>query len=214
MGSEEMLEGVTAGLLKPKGGVDSAIGHWSQLLEGLQASPQEFYAAVEAALKKREIPDCRVSRVDWREGGLVSAKREYLRAERGDHLIDICGAPFGNAFFASSWLCVPPPNLLNPVMIVLVGLGLAGYLVTNLSMLAGLLLVLDIMVVFGVFVFGILRPLYFPPRLTYYRMDTAEMFYRAVSEAVGGVVNSLCSAQGIRGLSEDQCKPIMRGFAN
>lgn len=212
MGSEEVLDKATAGIFQSRGGVDTAIGHWSQLLPGLRESTQDFYAAIESALGARQIPDCRVSRVDWREGGVVSAKREYLRAERGEHVIDICGAGFGNAFFASSWLCVPPPNLLNPLMIVVVGLALAGYLVTKLSLVVILFLVLDLLFVLAIAVFGILRPLYFPPRLTYYRVDTAEMFYRAVSEVVGEVVNSLCSAQGVRGLSEEECKPIMRGF--
>lgn len=209
-----MLEGVTAGLVKPKGGVDSSIGHWSQLLEGLRASPQDFYAAVEAALMKREIPDCRLSRVDWREGGLVSAKREYLRAERGDHLVDICGAPFGNAFFSSSWLCLPPPNLTKAILMVVGGLVVAGFLVSRMNRFTGLLLLVDLLFVLGVVVFGIVRPLFFPPRLTYYRADTAEMFYRAVHSAVIEVIDGLSSAQGVRLLSENERKPLMRGFGS
>ncbi len=80
------------------------ISHWNILLEGLQASPLEFYIAVEAAIKKREIPDVETSRIDWRESGLLSARREYLRVTRGRFIFDICGAPFGRSFFVSSWL--------------------------------------------------------------------------------------------------------------
>jgi hypothetical protein len=213
MESDEILESVTAGILQPRGGVESSIGHWSQLLEGLRASPQDFYAAVDAAIQRREIPDCRLSRTDWREGGLISAKREYLRAERGDYLIDICGAPFGNAFFVSSWLCTPPPNLFKAALMVLGGLLFGGWLVNDLSIIRSALLLLDLFFILGVVIFGILRPIYFPPRLTYYRVDTAEMFYQAVHQAVLEVIDGLSSAQGLRLLSGDERKPIMRGFS-
>ena len=78
--------------------------HWHHLIENFQASPMEFYSQVETALQKRQIPDLKISRVDWREGGLLSAKREYLRVRRKEFVFDICGAPFGTAFFFSWWL--------------------------------------------------------------------------------------------------------------
>ena len=37
---------------------------------------------VEKALAVRQIPDASVTRVDWKEGGLLSARREYLRVQR------------------------------------------------------------------------------------------------------------------------------------
>jgi hypothetical protein len=74
----------------PKGGIETTIGHWSHLLGGLVTTPQDFYAAIEAGLKRRDIPDCRLSRVDWSERGFTSAKREYLRAERDEFLIRTC----------------------------------------------------------------------------------------------------------------------------
>ncbi len=97
------------------------ISHWYQLIEGLQASPMEFYTAVERAVEQRQIPDARRSRVDWREGGLLSAKREYLRVARKQYIFDICGAPFGNGFFVSWWLgepegCLTGFPFLGPVL--------------------------------------------------------------------------------------------------
>lgn len=80
------------------------ISHWNKMFEGLQASPKEFYGAVERAIEKRQVPDVKRSRVDWREGGLLSAKREYLRVQRHEYVFDVCGAPFGNGFFISWWL--------------------------------------------------------------------------------------------------------------
>ena len=210
-----------------RGGIDTAIGHWAQLMEGLHESPQHFYEAVTAAIQKREIPDCFLKRVYWREGGLFSARRLYLRARRAGYHIDICGAPFGNAFFASSWLCFPPPSLWIAIAVVIAS---CAYGVSTLSILlhvqfqpggpyftpwiieillrGGLALLVAVLVT----VFGIIRPLYFPPRLTYYRYDTAQMFYRAVQNAVAEVIQGLRAEQGLRLLTEDELKPIMRGF--
>ena len=36
-----------------------------------------------AAIARREIPDVQTSRVEHHESGLLSARREYLRVERG-----------------------------------------------------------------------------------------------------------------------------------
>jgi len=42
--------------------------------------------------------------VEFHEGGALSAKREYLRVLRREHIFDICAAPYGNGFFISWWL--------------------------------------------------------------------------------------------------------------
>lgn len=60
-----------------------------------------------SAIERRAIPDAAQSRVDWREGGVLSAKREYLRVRRKQYTFDICGAPFGTGFFVSWWLTEP-----------------------------------------------------------------------------------------------------------
>lgn len=212
-----------------KGGIETAIGHWAQLMEGMSESPQHFYEAVTAAIERREIPDCRLKRVHWPEGGFLSARREYLRAKRAGYHIDICGAPFGNAFFASSWLCFPPPGILLAVVLIIIGMlfGLdslqdlmrinpianfnSGYY--RQDIIERLVKVgLSVLFVLIVAVFGIIRPLFFPPQATYYRVDTAEMFYRAVHNAVTEVIQGLRSEQGLRLLTEDELKPIMRGF--
>ena len=78
--------------------------HWFHLLEGLQESPKSFYESLEGAVKKRELPDVKISRIHYREGGVFSAKREYFRANRKAYIFDICAAPFGRGFFVSWWL--------------------------------------------------------------------------------------------------------------
>lgn len=82
------------------------ISHWDHLTEGLQVSPQEFYSGVSQALKRRQVPDLRLSMVSHAEGNIFSAKREYLQISRKELCYDICAAPFGNGFFVSSWLAI------------------------------------------------------------------------------------------------------------
>jgi len=87
--------------------------HWYHPIENFQASTMEFYTAVEQALQRRQIPDTKPSRVDWKEGGVFSAKREYLRIKRKEYIFDICGAPFGTGFFFSWWLGEKPAGFLG-----------------------------------------------------------------------------------------------------
>ena len=64
-------------------GKDSnVISHWHHPIENFQTSPMEFFASVEQALQPRQIPDYAVSRIDWREGGVLTARREYLQIGR------------------------------------------------------------------------------------------------------------------------------------
>lgn len=213
-----------------RGGIETAWSHWSALMEGMQASPQDLYQAIADAIERREIPRCKFRRVLWKEGGWFSANRLYLRAERGDDLVDICAAPFGTGFFASSWLCTPPPSLLKAIVALIAGI-FVGYLLLRWMyasnpfeafaafysvrpeyQVAIALLALDMLFVAAVFLFGIIRPIFFPPKLTYYRYDTAEMFYRAVHNAVIEVIQESREKQGLRLLTDDETKPIMRGF--
>jgi hypothetical protein len=85
-----------------------AIAHWHQLLENFHTSSLEFYSSLETAIKARSVPELHSARIEHKEGGLASAKREYLRMHRGKHAFDICAAPFGTGFFVSWWLTEPP----------------------------------------------------------------------------------------------------------
>src|SRR5262245_13811910 len=177
----EGLGAVGNSLLRSKGGVDTVLSHWSKLLEGVQESPQAFYASVTEAVKTREIPGATTSSVEWPEGGPGSANRLYLRVTRGADVIDVCGAPFGNGFFVSTWLQGPPPSIAL-ALIALVGAIVIGAAVwkEGTDFLATGFLLLDLLFILGVVALGIVRPLFFPPRPTFYRVDTANMFYTAV----------------------------------
>lgn len=80
------------------------LSHWQHGMEGLTYSSDLFYAEIEQAISQHNLYDVRVERVNLREGGILSARREYLQIRRGDYVFHVCGAPFGNTFFISSWL--------------------------------------------------------------------------------------------------------------
>jgi hypothetical protein len=87
---------------------------WQQSFD-LKFSSEEFYKSCEEAIRKREIPSISFSRVNYSEGGMMSANREYLHIIRGEHIFDICAAPFGTGFFVSRWY-VAKPDFMTKVL--------------------------------------------------------------------------------------------------
>lgn len=155
----------------------AVLSHWYKLTEGLEASPLEFYAAVETALQVRRLPDIRTSRVEFSEGGILSAKREYLRVGRKEHTFDVCAAPFGTGFFVSWWLAESQGCLWS--------------------------------IVGSIPILGPAVERFFRPS-TYYQSDTALMFQESVGRAVYEVIDRFTAVKGIRALTEEEKKPILR----
>ena len=211
---------------------DVVISHWSTLIEGFQASPLSFFKSVEEALARREIPETKKSRVDYKEAGLLSANREYLRVQREKLVFDVCAAPFGTGFFVSYWLAEDRLKL-NPLVKLLVIFGILGVsalLFWQAGLVGGFLLLT--LIVFGgmlgaqmaasagdfddeiVVALPLLGALYvwlFRPA-TYYRIDSMSMFQKAVHNSVLEVIDSMTAEKGIRALSEADRKPMMREF--
>jgi hypothetical protein len=157
------------------------ISHWNTLIENFNTSPQLFYQEVSTAIEKRQIPHARMDRIEWKEGHLLSAKREYLRVYcNKDFYFAVCGAPFGTGFFVSWWLLQPPEGCLFTML-------------SSFPLLS-----------------AIARALVKP--WTYYRIDTAMMFQTATHTAVLEVIDKITSSQGVRGLTENERKPVMREF--
>lgn len=210
---------------------DVVIAHWSTLIENFQASPLAFYRAVEEALVRRQVPETRNTRVDYKQAGLLSAKREYLQVTREQLLFDICAAPFGTGFFVSWWLA--EAKSLNPMArlgIVLGLLALFGLIVNVVGIFLGLILCLGLVVVGLMIISAMANEGEFDDRFvdaipfigwlygrlfkptTYYRLDTMLMFQKAVHNAVLEVIDTMTAEKGIRALSELERKPIMREF--
>ncbi len=216
-----------------KTAVGLVISHWSKLIENLQTSPMDFYASVEEALKRRQIPELMTSRVDMWEGGMLSAKREYLRIIRKRLVFDICAAPFGTGFFFSSWLSTLPTGLgiwifLGAIVASFVLLFLFlyqlgaffGFLLWLIGIPA-LLLFLGYLISEGSIegedavleapIIGALYNCIFHPN-TYYISDTTSMFQSAVHSAVMEVIDEVTKAKNLRPLTELERKPIMKDF--
>jgi len=84
--------------------------HWHYSVENLNASTLDFYKEVSQVLTAKKAP-VKTGTVEWRERGIFSAKRQYLRVSYEQYVFDICAAPFGNDFFWSWWLGTKPSFL-------------------------------------------------------------------------------------------------------
>jgi hypothetical protein len=156
------------------------ISHWSTLIEDFQYSPQRFYEQVAEAVRKRQIPDSKIGKVQFKEGNFLTARREYLRIHyKNEFYFAICGAPFGTGFFVSWWLLQAPEGCLLSLLSLLPGLSSIG------RAMAG--------------------PWTYYRADTASMFQTAT--HSAVMEVVDSMVNSV---QNIRPLSESERKPIMR----
>ena len=208
----------------------AVLSHWHRLIENLETSSLEFYAAVETAIGRREVPQANPSRVDWREGGMLSARRGYLRVSRGRHRFDICAAPFGSGFFVSWWLAEPRPSPVLPTAAAITAFGVLWYTISGSvgptqALVSALALVIVLLFAIGgvlsenesevyiavIPIIGTVFEYLFRP-MTYYRIDTAFMFQEAVHAAVLEVIDGLTEAKGLRPLSELERKPILREF--
>ncbi len=211
----------------------TVISHWYQLIESFQTSPLAFYQSVEAAIERREVPELSTARIEFKEGGVLTANREYLRIVRGKYSFDICGAPFGTGFFFSWWLTELPPaygvlyllGLLFLINILVVIFFQAGVFIGILFTFVGIPFLLWLLgyairqgivdledIVLATPVVGWLYEKIFAPP-TYYRIDTALMFQQAVHNAVLEIIDQMTAAKGVRALSELERKPILKGFA-
>ena len=158
------------------------LSHWNHLVPGMQQSSNEFYAAVDRALNAQGIDDTKTERVNIAEGGLLSAKREYLQVRRKGHVFHICAAPFGSGFFVSWWLGEVRSGLLAELTAI-------PYIGPILGFLA-----------------NATKP------LTYYKVDTALMFQSVTHGAVLEALDKAIDAKGMRALTDVEKKPIMRDF--
>jgi len=203
------------------------LSHWSLLMEDFQTSALGFYKEVEEALARREIPDIEISRVDSKEGGVASAKREYLRVRRGQLVFDICASPFGKSYFFSWWLArMGRGNVLLSALALFLLMFFTWTLAwESNSTFWGFFLTLGV----ALFIIGVLakqaaddpdiedwlleQPIIgsiynrlFSP-VTYYKTDTATMFRESVRQAVMEVINGMREEKGLRALSESEAKP-------
>lgn len=205
------------------------LSHWYSLVPGFSTSPQAFYGAVENELKARQVPELELVRVEFHEGGPMSAKRIYLRLLRERFAFDVCAAPFGTAFYFSvRFVDIPVKITLVSLLSAILFLSLLLHLsVKFIGFFYGPPFWL-FLVVFSVWVArnamslglgrldaGLLRmpfvgPIYerFIRRETYYREDTRIMFHDVVNAVVREEVERLTAANGIKLVRSHECSPL------
>jgi hypothetical protein len=206
----------------------NVISRWHTSFEDFSTSTQDFYARVEENFAHHQVPNVKVSRVEYREGGLFSDRREYLRFSRGVLNCDVCAAPFGRNFFFSTWLTVdfPPylPNLYFAVTFLswlfAIGLGLAeggvlgllfawfihGTVFTGAAFAVRSKELGNELAVRAMPLFGRLYSAFFAPD-TYFAQDTENMFNAAVQSAVKRAVDEVTEEGGQRVVSEPSRMP-------
>jgi hypothetical protein len=193
------------------------IDHQFRLIDGFECSTEEFYQAIQDDLAQREVPGLQITRESFVEGGLLSARREYLRMRRERLVFDVCSAPFGKAwFFSYRFAEIHATVMVWELLLVLAALAgivygyvvlfgaLWGGVIIGLTLLGiGLLLRnslalglygLDDMLlrlpVFGVVYEELLR------RPSYHRDDTRLMYVTLVRNIIEARVQEFAAAKG------------------
>src|SRR5258707_1463188 len=203
------------------------VSHWHHSVEGLSTSSLDFYTALERALKSKEAP-VRTERIQLGEGGVLSAKRTYLRVSYERLVFDIGATPFGKDFFFSWWLGRRTPDfgamvgcavLIALPVVLLIFMKVAGAFV-GLILFAGILAGAFLYMQQGgrigdtsmediVLAVPILGPLYlrfFKP-VTYYSEDTRIMFEETVPRVVKDVLGGILTVNNLRPLTPEEALP-------
>lgn len=206
------------------------ISHWHHSVEDLSSSSLDFYVALESALKGKEAP-VRTERIELGEGGILSAKRTYLRVSYERFVFDIGAAPFGKDFLFSWWLgrrvlefggVLGCGVLIGLPVVLFICFQIAGAFVGFVlfaALLIGILMYMQNGGMIGDATLGdimltvpILGPLYlrFFKSVTYYSEDTRIMFEETVHRVVLDVVAGILTLNSMRPLTPEETIPKKR----
>lgn len=206
------------------------LSHWYSLVPNFNTSTKDFYVAVEKELRVRQVPGLEISRVEFNEGGLLSAKREYLRMTRERLIFDICAAPFGTAFFFSCRFAQLPAIIRIWQLLVLAAgiyalFGIALYYLGLkyglIALLATLLVIVSLLrnaVALGMkdldahlIKSPVLGAIYenWIRKETYYREDTRLMYLDTVNLVVKALVEETTGAKGIKLVQFNEYSPVL-----
>jgi hypothetical protein len=206
------------------------LSHWYSLVPTFNTSTKDFYLAVEKELKVRQVPGLEISRVEFAEGGVLSARREYLRMARERLVFDICAAPFGTAFFFSCRFAQIPAVIRLWQLLVLVGMTYV-YFSVSVYFLGFIhsLIVLSATCLFLILFFRnavalglkdldahlikspVLGAIYenWIRKETYYREDTRLMYLDTVNAVVKSLVEETTGVKGIKLVQFNEYNPVL-----
>jgi hypothetical protein len=198
---------------------EQVLTHWYTPVDNFEFPTADFYSIVEKELTARKVPGLEISRVEFSEGGMLSAKRDYLRLKRERLVFDICAAPFGTGYFFS-FRFVELPLGIKPIELLALFIALIvifSLLATLTGLIAGVLLFL-VLVIGGIWFLRnavalglkdmdaaflkipIIGPLYelLVRKETYYREDTRLMYLTTVNGITTSLVDQVTAAKGIK----------------
>ncbi len=192
--------------------------HQATYLENFSIAPGDLYKAIEAEIADKKLPDIKVSRVLFREGGLLSANREYLRVRRERFAYLVCAAPWGTSFFFSTRFTEIPVSLrwweAIAALLFLAGtffaywqlLGLFwGVAIFALNVIAIAVLCRNLVamgwnrlddLLLRLPVFGVIYELWLRPN-TFFRDDTRGLFQNLIQAIVHRQIGSFAASSGL-----------------
>ena len=205
------------------------INSWRVRTDGVTLSTEELYTSIEAELASRQVPGLEISRVRFKEGGMLSGEREYLRLRRERLVFDVGASMFGNSWFCSCRFAEIPVSLyvweLLLILMLLAGVVLGyielfglifgvGFFSTTL---VGLTLLMRNATSLGLSDFDawllqvpVLSTVYemlIRKNNSYYMADTRLMYVDIVDAVVRHVVNTMTAQQGVAQLDFVEAKP-------
>lgn len=189
--------------------------HWYAPMLDYETNVAEFYVSIETEIKGRNFPGVEVSRIAFKEGGLLSNAREYLRIRRERILFDVGAGPFGNCFYYSCRGCILPRTMrLWEILLALATIGSFAmlYIISfgmtiGLSVLAATLIAIAALLMqagkwpglddflINLPVVGGIYELFFRPE-TYHRQDTRHLFVDIVNHLIRTKVEEDALARG------------------
>ena len=202
---------------------EQVVSNWSTLVDDFDTSGQDLFRDIEARVQARKVPNVTVSRVEFKQSGLFSDRREYLRLQRDNLIFDVGAAPYGTGFFFSWWLVQKVPRfawLYTVVFLVAAGVVTSMFDGGLYFRLMGLLL--GLVAAFGLLallskgdsiipeshiaqapLIGSLYVRLFNPT-TYHSQDIVAMYQESIRRAVNEAVDHALKAQGCAALRPEQ----------
>ncbi len=213
-----------------KVGRATPISYWCTLFDDCVYSPQDFYAAVERNLLRREVPDLLRDYILLHEGMVFSKRRLYYQMRRERIVAEICAAPFGSGFFISSrlfdrrarafiWDYLFALFILNALTIpvwwrfgTIPSVIIFGILFTSIWSFMRLGTSTDFAwlddKLCSIPWFGPIYETWFHPN-TYFRQDQHAMYREAVNRSVQEAVAELTVQKGLKPLSDAESRPVL-----
>ena len=206
---------------------------WHSFCADFNMQPTSFYESVEKELTARKIPALDMSRVEWLEGGALSAKRLYLRLTREKWVFDICAAPFGTGFFFSYRFTELPLQIIPLLVLALVVLVIGAVFAKVLGFFFGFLVYAFVLVLFSWCLKNL--PRFQLPDLdsfmirvpglgdiyerflrndSYYREDTRLMYLATVPAVVKKLSEDATLANGVKQPSGKSGVPVLKELSD